>query len=511
MLIAPFCFFLCTFAAMKKCIVPSAPLFPIAASLIAGIVMGERLGVSASLWPLFVGSVVLALFCHRRALAGSISLMASSALLGMLLTGMKNDEAKGYTFDKTARLLEAVIISEPAEKAKTFAFDVLLTTNGRKLKCFVERDSLSRRLSPGTGLVIYTRIEPFTDFGDGRFDYEDYLLKHGFSGRCYAAHGHWQPSRVSLRGLSPIDRSRISFLRWRHRLLARYRLLGASSDRYAVLAAMTLGDKSALTRELRDAYSVTGASHVLALSGLHLGIIYFLLSLFTLGHRRRLWVQAVLIASVWAFAFLVGLPVSVVRSATMLSIFALFSRRGNSHASVNVLSFAAILILLQNPYALFDVGFQLSFMAVLAILLLLPLTEAWVSAQWTQEHWLAGRLWSCLTVSMAAQVGTAPLVAFYFGRFACYFLLTNLIVLPAAYLVLLGSLAMLLLPFAPVATAVFFVVDTLNHALALIARLPMASIEGLAPTTLQVMLCYVVIALVYAALLRLNNQRLCGG
>jgi competence protein ComEC len=114
-------------------------------------------------------------------------------------------------------------------------------------------------------------------------------------------------------------------------------------------------------------------------------------------------------------------------------------------------------------------------------------------------------------VSVAAQLGTAPLVAYYFGRFSCLFLLTNLIVLPSAYLILLGSLVMLLLPLAPIASFVVFMADALNQVLSLIARWPMASVGGLAPTVLQVWLCYVVMALLYAALLRLNNQRLTHG
>jgi competence protein ComEC len=119
---------------------------------------------------------------------------------------------------------------------------------------------------------------------------------------------------------------RILFLRWRHQLLERYQLLGAQNDSYAVLAAMTLGDKSALNGALRDIYSVTGASHILALSGLHLSIFYFLLSLI-IPHRRRLRIisQVLLIMVIWAFVMLVGLPVSVVRSATMLTVFSIFA------------------------------------------------------------------------------------------------------------------------------------------------------------------------------------------
>ena len=268
---------------------------------------------------------------------------------------------------------------------------------------------------------------------------------------------------------------------------------------------MTLGDKSALSRELRDTYSVTGASHILALSGLHLGILYMLLSYLLLSHyRQRLWSQVVLVLSVWSFAFLVGLPVSVVRSATMISLFALFSVGHRPHLSVNLLCLAALIILLLNPYSLFDVGFQLSFVSVASILLLLPLfapdpfPQVESTSSPTVFQRLSSVLVSMLAVSLAAQVGVAPLVAYHFGHFSTYFLLTNLIVLPAAYLVLCGTLVMLLLPF--IAPAVLWLVGRLNYILTWVAQLPLSSINDLHPSWVQVVAYYLLVASLSGAL-----------
>jgi competence protein ComEC len=262
---------------------------------------------------------------------------------------------------------------------------------------------------------------------------------------------------------------------------------------------MTLGDKSALSRELRDTYSVTGASHVLALSGLHLGILYMLLSfLLQSRYRQRVWSQAVLVLSIWAFALLVGLPVSVVRSATMISLFAIFSVGHRPHLSVNLLCLAALVILLQNPYALFDVGFQLSFVSVASILLLLPLftPDPLPQAERAPAPSLFRRFTTAvvglLAVSLVAQVGVAPLIAYYFGRFSTYFLLTNLIVLPAAYLILCGSLLMLLVPI--VAPAVLWIVGSLNRLLSVVVQLPLSSIDDLHPSWVQVVVWYLLVA-----------------
>jgi competence protein ComEC len=251
---------------------------------------------------------------------------------------------------------------------------------------------------------------------------------------------------------------------------------------------------------------------VLALSGLHLGILYFVLSLLMLG-RRQAFTRVVLILAVWSFAFLVGLPVSVVRSALMISLFALFSLGGRGHASINVLCFSAIITLCLNPDALYDIGFQLSYMTVFSILTVLPLMECWVSARWVQRHAVLGRLWSIVAVTLAAQMGVGPLLAFYFGRFSVLFLLTNLFVLPLAWLILTGALVFLLLSGVTwlaqwLATVLLWLVSLMNGGLSWLSRLSIVSVDGLQPTVSQVFICYVMIVSVYVVLLMVSGKRI---
>ena len=304
-----------------------------------------------------------------------------------------------------------------------------------------------------------------------------------------------EPSSVSR-----LDRSKTYFLAQRAKLLDRLSESGVDGSVYAVVAAMTLGDKSQLTKELRDTYAVSGASHILALSGLHLGIIYTLLSLLLSRRRWQVISQVVIIVCIWLFVFLVGMSASVVRSAVMITVYALLSLGHRDKMSVNTLVFAAIVMLLFNPKSLFDVGFQLSFMAVLAILLFYPLFESVWSQQFLFGHRLFRWLWTTLAVSCAAQIGVAPLIAYYFGRFSCYFLLTNLVVVPAATLILYLSLLVLLIP--SLAYLLIYIVDVLNQLLLWITMLPGASIEGLHPTLLQVWMTYVIIGAVYGLLIR---------
>ena len=302
--------------------------------------------------------------------------------------------------------------------------------------------------------------------------------------------------------MSRLDNSKAYFLNQRGMLLDRLADSGVDGDAYAVVAAMALGDKSALTHEIRDTYSVSGASHVLALSGLHLGIIYGLLWLL-LPHRRWPAVsQTVILIAIWLYVLLVGMPVSVVRSAVMLTVYGILSIAHRNKMSVNALAFTAIVMLLWNPEWLFDIGFQLSFMAVLAILLFVPVFEDMFSAQYLQEHRWIRRVWGLTAVSVSAQIGVAQLIAYYFGRLSTYFLLTNFIVLPAAYLILGFSLIVLLFP--SLAYILLYIVDALNAILLRITAIPGSSIDGFHPNVLQVVLTYVIIFCTYLLIERIK-------
>ena len=302
--------------------------------------------------------------------------------------------------------------------------------------------------------------------------------------------------------VSRLDNTKAYFLTQRGILLDRMYDSGVDGDAYAVVAAMALGDKSALTHELRDTYSVSGASHVLALSGLHLGIIYCMLWLL-LPHRRWPAVsQTIILIVMWLYVLLVGMPVSVVRSAVMLTVYGLLSISHRNKMSVNALAFTAIVMLMWNPEWLFDIGFQLSFMAVLAILLFVPVFEDVFSAKYLQEHRLVRYVWGLVAVSVSAQIGVAPLLAYYFGRLSTYFLLTNFIVLPAAYIILGFSLIVLLFP--SLAYILLYIVDTLNAVLFRITAIPGSNIDGFHPNVLQVVLTYVIIFCTYLLIERIK-------
>jgi competence protein ComEC len=286
--------------------------------------------------------------------------------------------------------------------------------------------------------------------------------------------------------------------------------MSADEADIGLLMAMTLGDKSRLSRRLQDEYSATGASHVLALSGLHLGILACLL-LLAVRHRRLLWFLCPLtILLVWAFALLAGLPDSVVRAATMVTLLTLFQTSARKAEAHNSLGLAALVMLAVQPLSLLDAGFQLSFLSVLSILALMPLLSWWFSPA-EQRFALSGRcppLWFAAlkllagfcAVTLVAQIGTAPLVAYHFGRLPLHFLLSSFLVIPLSYSILLLSVLVVLLPwFRPwLMAGLSWLAHKMNAGIGHIASWPHACIEGLHPRALTVLLLYVLAVVVGA-------------
>ena len=482
-----------------------APLVRLAVCLMVGIIIGDTFVVGRWLLVVLVTMVVVAVLLRKYEHGQSGAIAVCFVVLGWLL--MERQKASLVVdWPEGEVCYEAVVISEPVEKPKTMAVDVLLAKSGRKLKCYFYKDDRSRALHIGDGLKIQSRIEANSEWRRGTFDYRRYLEIHGFTGRTVVASWKWQKAKVSLKQLSRLERMRLTFLKYRNQLLSRLNPVAEENDdAYAVVAAMALGDKSALTQELKDVYSVTGASHILALSGLHLGIIYTLLSLFVFSRRWQMLSQIIIMLSIWGFVFLVGLSTSVMRSAVMLSVYALLSLGHRDRMSVNTLAFTAIVMLMVSPMSLFDVGFQMSYMAVFSILLFVPLMEGIFPAEYLMSHRVVRWLWGMVTVSLSAQIGTAPLITYYFGRFSCYFLPTNFIVIPAAMLILYLSLVVLLVP--SLAFVLFDIVAMLNGLLTKMASIPGASIDNLHLTKIQTTMIYVIIVAVYLLAVKLTCIR----
>jgi competence protein ComEC len=495
------------------------PLLRVAVFLGLGIVAGSYLlayvSAEAWLWAALV-ALVLACLAGRSAVLQGAIILSAAFLMGCFLIS-NAEERYRIMPDREPMAYEAVVVSQPVEKGKTIRFDMLITDGrlcGRKVRASVLKDTADRRYSRlriGMGIAACSRMERPASFGTSHFDYAAYLKTQGVSAQTFIFHDQWEQVSVSLERLSVWERFKLAALGWRMQFVDRYRSLGFDGQALAVIAAMTLGDKSAVSKDVMAAYRESGAAHVLALSGLHLSIIYLVFVVLSAPFRFSVLREVLLLAAVWSYVVMVGLMPSVVRAATMVTVYSLAGLAGRSRMSLSTLAFTALLMLVAEPFCLFDVGFQLSFMAVFFILLYHRAVSRLVPAKFQQQHRIFRYVWQLTVISFIAQLGTAPLAAYYFGRLPVYFLLTNLVVIPAASIILYLSVAVLAFTALPsvqywLVAVLAAIVDALNRVLAHIASWPFSGIDGIHVNKVQVVCCYFVLFAFSAALYILQRS-----
>lgn len=267
-----------------------------------------------------------------------------------------------------------------------------------------------------------------------------------------------------------------------------YRVRGIDGKSGAVLDAMTLGNKSGLTKELRSQYSRSGVSHILALSGYHLTLIYVLLELVLMSKIISLkwrWISNVIILGcIWAFALIAGLPPSLVRATIMCSIMIVSKIFCRNALSFNSLAIAAMVMLLINPLQIYDVGFELSFVSMIGILGIgIPICR-WMSAKVEHFHWawLWDKCLSVIIITLTCTIFTAPLVAFYFHQLPLLSIIPNLCLSIVVPIVMCGAVVWWILwPFPMLQNLITPVVeggvDVMNGITEYTASLPWVCIE----------------------------------
>jgi len=214
----------------------------------------------------------------------------------------------------------------------------------------------------------------------------------------------------------------------------------------AFIKALLLGQRQDITADVYEDYAKAGAVHILAISGLHIGILLLILQFIMkplLYFRHGKFVRLVLILCVlWSFAIIAGLSPSVVRAVMMFSLFAIVRRLKRTSNSLNTLAVSAFILLLIHPRFCFDVGFQLSYAAVASIIIVKPVLDKW----WRIKHWIGNWFLDLLKVSIAAQIGVLPLSLYYFHQFPGLFFVTNMVVIPCLIVILgLGILMLVLI------------------------------------------------------------------
>ncbi|MGL4851116.1 MAG: ComEC/Rec2 family competence protein [Phocaeicola sp.] len=416
-----------------------------------GIFLSEKLGyspdclkgLSASIGLLFL---TLLLFYRMKNFAQRSWFGLGVVLFFFLLGGWLWQYAwqkNGVKWPDTQKAYRGSLIDTPLEKANSYT--LLVEVEGHTVMLYLPKSTASKTIDIGDELLFYTTIRTPRNAGNpDEFDYARYLFLRGVTGTAWVEEGFWQRCE-SQNSLTLKQQA----LRVRRKIVNTYDSWGVTEENLAVLSALTVGEKEDLSQETRNDYALAGLSHLLALSGLHVGIIWgciaFLFRWLARGLGMRLIRCLLVVSALWLFAFVGGLTPSLIRAVIMCTLLEISLLRNGKVHSMHTLALAAWMMLLYNPFYLFDVGFQLSFVAVLSILLFAPHINAFLN---TPYRWLR-YLTQVVSVSVAAQVGTAPLTLYYFSLFPSYFLLSNLAVLFLLPFLLFGTLLALLFSFWP--------------------------------------------------------------
>ena len=289
----------------------------------------------------------------------------------------------------------------------------------------ITKDSLAKPLTIGDRVILNEKLTPVVGPKNPyQFNYAAYLKNQGIYHEIHSSYNEilkLQPAASSLKGAAE---------QFRNYCIYKLSQTSISQKELAVIQALVLGQKRALDKQLYQAYAAAGAVHILAVSGLHVGILYAilltLLAPVTRLQKGEIIRSITIVLSLWCYALFTGLSASVCRAVTMFSFFAVARALGRKTSTINTLSLSFSCLLFYNPLYLFQVGFQLSYLAVLSIITLQPK----LASYYTPGNKLAKLLWNTMTVTLAAQIGLGPLSIYYFNQFPGLFFITNIIVLP---------------------------------------------------------------------------------
>ena len=398
-----------------------------------------------------------------------------------------NDISKAENIPKyyLARLCEYPSVKEKSIKVMldVFAFEDNedVKNINSKIVAYFEKDEKSLDLEYGDCIVIFTNPEALEKPPNPeQFDYKEYLYKRGVTHQVYLKSDAWIDIEYNVS--NPIYRYSYQI---RDFLLMAMRDLGVEEDEYAVAAAILLGYDDSLPYELRQKYVAAGAMHILCVSGLHVGVIFMVFSymLFFLNERKkwqRIAKQFILLLLIWFYALLAGLAPSILRATIMLSFVIIGDAIGKKGVLLNSLAASAFILLCINPANLFDIGFQLSYVAVIGIVVL----QSPISRMFYSKYKIVNKIWEITSVTIAAQIATVPFTIYYFHQFPLYFWLSNLFMTPISSVVIIGGMVMLLVFFIPyinnvVAFLVSKMIFLMNCGVSWIESLPYSIVKGL--------------------------------
>ena len=423
--------------------------------------------------------------------------MVLSFAVGMALYAHRY-QSIGQGVPQDSSVCKGVLAEMPQEKAQSWALD-LKQDNGTHIILYIGKnrgttasDSVRfSRLSIGDTIVAnITHLNATTEDEDAAFaPYRKYLFTHEVCATCYAPSDHWHscPQQTTA-GIFH------SAKRVQQKLHNVYNERGINGDSGNVIEAMTIGMKDHLDRDTRQKYATAGTSHVLAMSGVHVGLIAMVLQFFFITNampHQRLWACNIcIIALLWCFAVIAGLSPSLVRATLMFTILLLCQSFTHEAMSINSCALAIVIMLCINPLYINDVGFQLSFVSVVSI----GMTSSVLRNTYPPHCRPLRLLKGIIYISLICTIATAPLAAYHFGRIPLLSVVSNVAITLFVYIIMWGSILWwMFLWMAPVNSMLTNVLnwsaDTMNSIVEGIASVPHASLAW-HPSAVATMLCY---------------------
>ena len=384
--------------------------------------------------------------------------------------------------------------------------DSSINCNG-KILLYFSKDSLSSQLKYGDRILVHKKLQAIKNSGNpGAFNYQQYAAMQLIFHQLYLQPKDW----IKLK-----DENKNQFKQFI--ITARTKILSIlqknlppNKDELGIAEALLIGYTSDLDKDLVKAYSNTGVVHIIAISGMHLGLIYILLGWIFCrmpGIKKSKILQLVfMLTSLWLFALLTGGAASVIRSAVMFTFIAVGKTVAKKSSIFNSMAASAFVMLCYNPYFLWDVGFQLSYLAVIGIIIFQTTIYNWFYF----KNKLANEVWKLMAISLAAQVFTFPICIYYFHQFPNYFLFTNIIAVPLSSAILFTEIGLVALSWIPwlgigLGKLVGGMVWVMNQVILWTNQLPFSVWEKIPATLSSTALLYLIVFCLCSWLMKKNK------
>jgi competence protein ComEC len=493
-----------------------APFIRFLLPLIIGIILQCHLQLPVGLaWAVLVLSILLSILSflfsyfsrYKFGFINGIGITIVFLATGSLLAWYKDIRHKSAWYGNYYKQgdVAVVVLKEPPVE-KTNSYKALATivaiqkdnefflTKGDLIIYFTKDSTLGRILDYGSQIIFSQTLQEIKNAGNpGGFDYKRYSLFQDITHQVYLKQDDFivlkkRKQTLSGKMLFTIRKKVLSVLR-----------NDIHGEKVQGLAeALLIGYKDDLDKNLVQSYSNTGVVHVIAISGLHLGLIYWLLVQLFRPLRKikhyKWFVPAIIISGLWLFSLVAGGQPSVLRSAVMFTCIVLAENFSRKTSIYNTLALSAFVLLCINPYWLWDVGFQLSYAAVLSIVIFMKPIYNWFYI----KNKALDFIWKLNAVSLAAQLLTTPFSIYHFHQFPNFFLLTNFIAVPLSSVILLGEIFLCAVSFIPflaafTGKALSWLIWLMNSYIEKIASLPYSLWDGMQVSIVQSALLIIVV------------------